>query len=165
VVTGDAERGLDGIQATFRGHAAEAPRARFTRQGDSVWEFGVRLTDSWLQSTETVTVRVADQHYNLLQRWVVPGRQVMIRGTLHPVRWTGKDGKERMRLLVEPTLEVMPLEHQARGSEPAALHYGERRMPQNVASVPRPTATSVALLTKTERAAQMRALLNEENPT
>lgn len=158
------ELGLDGIQAQFRGHAAEAPRVRFTPQGETLWEFGVKLTDAWLTQTETVVVRVPDAHYDLLRRWVVPGRHLLVRGTLHPVRWTGKDGKDRVRLLVEPTLEVTPLDQKARGSEPAGLDYRDRKMPQHAALPPKTTDTVATAPTKAERAARMRARLNEDQP-
>jgi single-stranded DNA-binding protein len=156
------EHSLDGIQAQFRGHAAEAPRVRFTPQGETLWEFGVSLADSWLTQTETVVVRVPDAHYHLLRRWVVPGRQVLVRGTLHPVRWTGKDGKDRVRLLVEPTLEITPLDQKVRGSEPAGLDYRDRKMLQRAAYPSQGTTSVAAAPTRTERAARMRAAMEEE---
>jgi single-stranded DNA-binding protein len=148
---------LDGIQAQFRGFADTAPRVRFLPSGEQLWEFNVRLIDSLTTTTETLTVRVPDQRYGQLARWVVPGRQLLVRGTLHVARWQGKAERERVRLVVEPTLEVMPLDESVQGSEPAALDYTDRRMPQPMAIPPKSTALS----SEAERAARVRALLEE----
>jgi single-stranded DNA-binding protein len=144
--------GLDGIQVQFRGYVDSAPRVRFTQTGETLWEFGVRLINSWLTHTETLVVRVPDQNLSLLERWVVPGRQVLVRGTAHVARWQAKDGRERVRVVVEPVRELMPLDEHAMGSAPAALDYRDRKMPVVTAVQPR---------TQKERAARVRALLEE----
>jgi single-stranded DNA-binding protein len=153
--------GFDGIRAELRGYVHSAPRVRFTRTGESLWGFGVRVVDSWTPKAEVAVVRVADQYYDLLQRWVVPGRRVYIRGTAHVMRWTGNDDQQRVRLLIDPAVEVMPLdrEQRARGSEPAAFH-SDQKMPLSVAYAAAQQTASPS--TKAERAARVRSLLEEE---
>jgi hypothetical protein len=154
--------GLDGIHAELRGYVQTLPRMRFHPSGVGLWEFGVRLTDSWSAvTTETVLVRVPDEHYNTLQRWVLPGKHLMVRGMLHLVRWTGKgDGKDRARLIVEPTREVMPLDERIQGSEPAALDYAD---PRRYRQLPLPPEKTVSVtVPPADRAAQVRALLEDE---
>jgi hypothetical protein len=145
-VSGDT--GLDGILAQFRGYATEAPRVRFNASGDALWEFGVRLVDSLAPHTETITVRVPDEHYQALQRWVVPGRPLYARGTLHVVRWTGGDGLERVRLLLEG-LELMPIDLKPKGSESAALAYSPPM--RQMQAIPPPAQTRAEQLAAIEQ--------------
>jgi hypothetical protein len=146
--------GLDGILAQFRGYAAEAPRVRFSAGGDSLWEFGVRLVDTLAPSTETITVRVPDQHYRLLERWVVPGRFLFARGIMHLVRWRGGDWLERARLLLEGQ-ELMPIDTKVKSSEPAALDYSSPPMRLKDA-IPPPTTA------KAEQMASLRQQLEDD---
>jgi hypothetical protein len=117
---------LDDIRADLRGYVDQAPRVRFTPAGEAVWEFGVSLIDTLALHNEVV-VRMPDRHEEQLQRWVVPGRRVNARGTLHVARWQSSSGREHVRLLLEAT-EVVPLDERVPGSA-AVVEYSERRMP------------------------------------
>ena len=114
--------GLDGIRAQLRGYADEAPFARFTPDGVSLWEFKVRLVDTWRPETEKVIVRVADEHYGSLQSWVVPGRHLLVEGILHLIRWTPKDNVPRAVLVIEMT-DLHPLDkEQQQNPSKAGVH-------------------------------------------
>src|SRR5436305_10750005 len=96
--------------AQFAGRAGAAPRARFTRNGEPLWEFTVRVTDNWDPAgrTETVTVRAPDQNYASLQKWVKPGTRLLIRGWLTLVRWRA-EGKDMARMVID-CVELTPLD-------------------------------------------------------
>jgi ribosomal protein S12 methylthiotransferase accessory factor YcaO len=147
----------DDIRAELRGRVAAAPRVRFAPTGESVWEFSVRLAAHWTATPEVVVVRVPDEHYADLQRWATPGKRLYLRGSLRLVRWQDPDQTPRARLLLQ-AIELMPLDDRAHGSEPAALDYTERKMPQRMAIPPRTTGVAS---TQAERAARVRALLEE----
>jgi single-stranded DNA-binding protein len=155
---------LDGIRADLRGYVDTAPRVRYHPDGEMVWEFTVRLIDSWsTSSAEVVVVRVPDRNYALLQRWAVPGRQAYLRGVLHLARWQGNDGQPRARLLLEGS-ELMPLDQRATGSTPAALDFQSPPMRQQDAIPPQSATRALAgASTATERAARMRRLLNQDD--
>jgi single-stranded DNA-binding protein len=151
--------GLDGMRAELRGQVAAAPRARFTPDGVAVWEFTMRLAAHWTDTAEVIVVRCPDERYADLQRWVVPGASLYLRGSLKLARWQSKDGRPRACLLLE-AIEVMPLDRHARGSEPAALDYSRSAMPPSRAITPNPTPSP---RTTADRAARVRALLDEES--
>jgi hypothetical protein len=155
-------RELDGIRAELHGYVQYAPRARYQPTGECVWEFGVRLIDTLTVTTETIVIRLPDQHCAQLQRWAVPGRQAYVRGALHVARWRANDGREPVRLLLEAT-ELMPLDARAPGSASAALHFSTVAIGANTSKVTVATVGSVLkrVSTASERTAQVLRLLDE----
>ena len=158
-----------GIVAQFVGRAGTAPRARFHPNGDVVWEFVVRVTDTWAAgagSIETVSVRVPDQHYAQLQKWVTPGANMFLRGWLWLARWkSDKTGKELIRLIMDAE-ELMPVDKNgyatAQGSEPAAMDYRGRVTSPSLAPEVQAMPEPATRLTKAQAAAKFRAQRDAE---
>lgn len=134
----------EGIAAQFVGRTGAVPRARFYPTGELVWEFTVRVVDTWDPAgrVETVTCRAPDQNYGALQNWVKPGALVFVRGWLTLARWQA-DGKDKARVVID-CVELMPVPATARGSEPAAMDYrGRVTMPSTPEESPKMTQAQV----------------------
>jgi single-stranded DNA-binding protein len=154
----------EGITAQFTGRTGTAPQARFYPSGELVWEFTVRVVDTWDTTghVETVTVRAPDQNYGSLQNWVKPGALLLIRGWLRLVRWHTAEGKDKARMVVD-CIELTPLGVRVPGSAPGAMDYRGRVTAPPAGGFSDAIARDVAAdaVSKQARAARARQLLDE----
>jgi len=125
---------LYGIAARLRAHVETPPQLRYAADGTDLLEFKVKLVEDWPPqgplAEELIVVRYGGQQREL-EKWLAPGRHVLLDGVLHVARWTGQqDRKERVQLVLEATT-VQYLDEKEPNPSKAAAYAPRPAQPVN----------------------------------
>jgi hypothetical protein len=137
MTTSRGDGALYGIQARLRGRVSVGPQLRYSADGQELVEFKLNLIDdgppAGPRSDEAVVVRYAGAQPELT-RWLAVHRHVLVAGTVHLARWTGRnDGRERVQLLCE-AVEILALDDNRPDPKRAAAVAA--KPPQPIAAAP-----------------------------